>query len=136
MPPTSVNTQTITQYGVYQSTSSSTPTDIAITQNSTSLSFGGSSSPQKIQAGALLSFQSENSSVLVRFGISFISAEQACSNAEEEVSDWNWEAARSASEAKWEEVLSRVEIDTQKVNATVVELLYSSVCLCFSLLLL
>ena len=73
---------------------------------------------------------------MVRFGVSFISAEQACSNAEEEVPDWDWEAVRGASEAKWEEVLSRVEIDTQEENATVVELLYSSVCFYFSLLLL
>ena len=57
-------------------------------------------------------------------------------NAEEEVPDWDWEVVKSASEAKWEEVLSRVEIDTQKENATVVELLYSSVCFYFSLLLL
>lgn len=56
-----------------------------------------------------------------------ISADQACSNAEEEVPDWDWDTVQDASRGKWEDVLSRVEIDTEKENATVVELLYSSV---------
>ena len=59
--------------------------------------------------------------------MSFISVDQACANAEEEVPDWDWDAVQAASEQKWEDVLERIQIDTSKENATVVELLYSSV---------
>ena len=65
--------------------------------------------------------------MLVRFGVSFISVDQACANAESEIPDWDWDAVRSASVSKWEDVLSRIQVNTAKENATVVELLYSSV---------
>lgn len=63
----------------------------------------------------------------MRFGVSFINTDQACANADEEIPDWDWSAVQSASEDKWENVLERIGIDTEKENATVVELLYSSV---------
>lgn len=75
----------------------------------------------------LNSTSSPEHAVLVRFGVSFISTEQACSNAESEIPDWDWDAVLSASVDKWEEVLSRVEINTAVEDPTVVELLYSSV---------
>ena len=64
---------------------------------------------------------------MARFGVSFISVDQACANAEEEVPDWDWDTVQAASEQKWEDVLERIQIDTSKENITVVELLYSSV---------
>lgn len=75
----------------------------------------------------MLSFNTTSGSVLSRFGISFISEAQACANAEFEVPTWDWDAVQGASESKWEDVLSRVQVDTSKEDATVVELLYSSV---------
>jgi putative alpha-1,2-mannosidase len=113
-------------YGTYQSINSSDPTDIIVVQNRTALSYGYTSSPSPIQAGGLVSFASDV--VLARFGVSFISTDQACANAEEEIPDWDWDAVQGASQSKWEDVLSRVIIDTEKENATIVELLYSSVC--------
>lgn len=83
-----------------------------------------------MQAGALLSFDFASNTqraVLVRFGVSFISTDQACANAEEEIPDWDWEAVQSSSVSKWEDVLSRVETNTTVEDPTVVELLYSSV---------
>lgn len=71
--------------------------------------------------------EGDDRSVLVRFGVSFLSTEQACSNAESEIPDWDWGAVQSASVDKWEDVLSRVEINTTVEDPTVVELLYSSV---------
>lgn len=94
-----------------------------------SLSFPFITSPSPVQAGALLQFSTNSSShaVLSRFGVSFISVDQACSNAEEEVPDWDWDAVQNASLQKWEDDLERVQVDTTKENDTVVELLYSSV---------
>jgi putative alpha-1,2-mannosidase len=93
--------------------------------NSTTLAFPHTSSPSKTQAGALLSFDATQ--VIARFGVSFISSQQACSNAESEIPDWNWNGVQMASSRAWNDFLERVEIDTGKENSTVVELLYSSV---------
>lgn len=59
--------------------------------------------------------------------MSFISANQACNNAESEVPDWDWNAVQDASQSKWEDILSRVAIDVDEEDPTIVELLYSSV---------
>lgn len=79
----------------------------------------------------------QDNSVLIRFGVSFLNSEQACSNAETEVpsvkpskkssAQWDWNSVQGTSQGLWENVLQRIEIDTKKENSTVVELLYSSV---------
>ncbi|KAG9221214.1 hypothetical protein CCMSSC00406_0007388 [Pleurotus cornucopiae] len=113
-----------TSFGTFQSTSTSTPANIAVSVNSTSLSFPFTSSVNRVQAGGLVSFNS--STILARFGISFINAEQACANADAEVPTWDWDAVQTSSRNQWEDVLSRVQIDTQVEDVTVTELLYSS----------
>ncbi|KAF7369100.1 Glycoside hydrolase family 92 protein [Mycena venus] len=125
LPPQSVQSQPIVAFGTYQSTNLTSPSSITITANSTSLNFPWVSdnvSPE--QAGALISFNSNT--VLARFGVSFHNPDQACANAEEEVPDWDWDKVQSASAGAWEDVLSRVTVDTTTEDATVVELLYSS----------
>ncbi|KAI5119228.1 hypothetical protein M0805_002154 [Coniferiporia weirii] len=128
--PPGNTSQTLLQSGTYQSINSSSPTDIIVTQGANTLSFSYTTSPSTIQAGALLSFNSSSGSaprtVVARFGVSFLSTDQACSNAEEEIPDWDWDAVQSASDSKWEDVLSRIEIDLSAEDPTVVELLYSS----------
>lgn len=73
--------------------------------------------------------------VVARFGVSFHGSEQACANAEAEVPDWDFDAVQSASVGAWEDVLSRVAVDTTVEDPGVVELLYSSVSGLFKLLL-
>lgn len=127
--PSTANSQTLVQSGTFQSTNASTPNTINISTSGTLLSFPFTTSLSPVQAGALLQFSTNPSShaVLSRFGVSFISVDQACSNAEEEVPDWDWDTVQNASVQKWEDVLERVQVDTTKENDTVVELLYSSV---------
>ncbi|KAH8091050.1 glycosyl hydrolase family 92-domain-containing protein [Cristinia sonorae] len=122
--PISQNQQSIVSTGTFQSSKTSAATITITPANTSSLSFPFSSSATATQAGALLSFNS--STVLVRFGVSFLSSAQACANAEEEVPDWDWEKVMGDSVAKWEDVLSRVSVDVTKEDPTVVELLYSS----------
>ena len=126
-----MNGSALIKSGVYQSDNASSPGTINILSNQSTVSYPYTSSPSPVQAGALLSFSFPSSveqrSVLVRFGVSFIDTSQACLNAEEEVDNWDWASVQRASENKWEDVLSRIEVDTTKENATVVELLYSSV---------
>ncbi|KIK62755.1 glycoside hydrolase family 92 protein [Collybiopsis luxurians FD-317 M1] len=120
------------QYGTYQSASTSSPAvfDIALSSSSNmSLQFPFTTSVSPVQAGGLVHFNATQ--VVARFGVSMISSAQACSNAQEEVpvtkeGAWDWDAIVAASQSEWEDVLSRVQIDVEKENATIVELLYSS----------
>ncbi|KAJ3784535.1 glycoside hydrolase family 92 protein [Lentinula aff. detonsa] len=95
-----------------------------VTQNKTNLSgtYSGSS-------GALLTFQpatNGTTSVLVRVGVSFISSAQACSNAEAEISDWDFERVRSDALAQWNELLGRIQVDPTGVEEETIQLFYSS----------
>ncbi|KAJ7182732.1 glycosyl hydrolase family 92-domain-containing protein [Mycena crocata] len=117
--------QSISEFGTFQSTTLAAPRNITITANTTNLDFPLTSSVSPQQAGALISFTGSDT-VLARFGVSFHNPEQACANAEEEVPDWDWEKVQGASAGAWEDVLSRVAVDTAAEDATVVELLYSS----------
>ncbi|KAF8994041.1 glycosyl hydrolase family 92-domain-containing protein [Cyathus striatus] len=112
------------EFGTYKSESSSAANNVTISPFGTSLNFPFTSNTNAIQAGALLSFNA--SSITARFGVSFISSEQACVNANEEIPDWNWDGVQEASRSKWADVLNRVDVDTTVEDKTVVELLYSS----------
>lgn len=93
------------------------------------------------ELGALLTFPPNPSAktahtpttILARIGVSFISTDQACANAESEIPDFDFDGVRAASEAQWEELLGRVKIDTKGVSEETVELLYSSVSLLYKL---
>lgn len=65
-------------------------------------------------------------SVLVRVGVSFITEEQACSNAETEIPDFDFAGVREAAFDTWNELLGRIQVQTQGVKSEIVELLYSS----------
>ena len=78
------------------------------------------------ESGALFSFSDEPEQVIIRVGVSFVSTDQACQNAETEVGNSTFEELVSASQALWQEKLSRVEIDVKNTPANVTELLYSS----------
>ncbi|KAF8652899.1 hypothetical protein AX16_004087 [Volvariella volvacea WC 439] len=114
----------LTQFGTFQSTSTSSPSTIGIQSNTTSLNFPYTSRVNPVQAGALLSFNSDV--VLARFGVSFRGADEACQNAEEELADWDWGRVQNESKEKWETVLERVSVDVENEDPRVVELLYSS----------
>ncbi|KAJ7214338.1 glycosyl hydrolase family 92-domain-containing protein [Mycena pura] len=82
--------------------------------------------------GDLLTFPQDTGSaagttaILARVGISFVSTAQACSNAEEEIADWDFARVVSDSEDQWRDILSRVQVDTENVDDDTVTLLYSS----------
>lgn len=86
---------------------------------------------QPVQTGALVSFADSpktndgDSVITLRVGVSYVSRERACQNAESEIPEWNFNKVRKESRAKWNEKLSRLEIST-KTDDTITELLYSS----------
>jgi putative alpha-1,2-mannosidase len=84
------------------------------------------------QLGALLTFSrnpdvNKKTTILARVGVSFISAEQACSNAESEIPNFDFEGTQITARAQWNELLSRVQVGTKGVDKEIVELFYSSV---------
>ncbi|KAI0319725.1 glycoside hydrolase family 92 protein [Amylostereum chailletii] len=64
------------------------------------------------EMGALLSFQpaaSGDTVILVRTGVSFISTDQACSNAQE-INNFDFEGVRTAARQAWNDLLGRITI--------------------------
>ncbi|KAG8753287.1 hypothetical protein FRC12_011599 [Ceratobasidium sp. 428] len=110
----------VTEYGVWQGNSA--------VKGSVSLSqlYLGSVN----EAGSLVTYSSStggsNTTLLVRVGVSFISADQACASAEEEIPDFGFDRVRAESRAKWNELLGRVRVDETGVDKNTTALLYSS----------
>ncbi|KAK4249584.1 glycoside hydrolase [Corynascus novoguineensis] len=68
-------------------------------------------------AGAWLQFERPtNNSLLARVGVSFISIEQACENAEKEIADWHFERVESDARKQWREKLGVIEVDPTGVS--------------------
>ncbi|TCD68040.1 hypothetical protein EIP91_011584 [Steccherinum ochraceum] len=78
------------------------------------------------QSGALFSFSGKARQVNIRVGVSFVSTEQACQNAEEEVGSSSFEEIQTKSQGLWNDRLSKIEIDVPNTPHNVTELLYSS----------
>lgn len=78
------------------------------------------------QSGALFSYEGNPEEVILRVGISFVSTDQACANAEEEIGTSSFEEIQKASKALWQEKLSKIEIDVVNTLPNVTEMLYSS----------
>lgn len=81
--------------------------------------------------GALFTFNpapgGKATSILARVGVSFISSAQACANAQEEIPTFDFDGVHTANRAQWNDLLSRVQVDTRGVDAETTELFYSSV---------
>ncbi len=81
------------------------------------------------QKGVLLTFPSNPSglsTVLVRVGVSFISTDQACRNAEEEIPSFNFESVARSAREQWTELLNRIQVDLHGVQMEHAVLFYSS----------
>lgn len=74
-----------------------------------------------VPAGAWVQFHppDEDEQILVRLGLSYISAEQACDNAEREVpGTFDFDETKSAAEDVWRAKLGVVSVDPAGVNST------------------
>jgi putative alpha-1,2-mannosidase len=78
------------------------------------------------ESGALFSYDGKPKEVNIRVGVSFVSADQACSNAESEIGSSSFEDIVSKSKALWQEKLSKIEIDVTNTPPNITEMLYSS----------
>lgn len=85
--------------------------------------------PSARPAGGWVQFEKpdENSQILARVGMSFISAEQACGNAEREVPNWAFEAHVAAAEAAWRAKLDVISIEHGGVDVVFLTAFWSGV---------
>lgn len=68
-------------------------------------------------AGAWLQFEKpKTDSILARVGLSFISSDQACENAEREIPDFGFGKVQNAARQQWAEKLSAIEVDATGVS--------------------
>lgn len=79
--------------------------------------YGEFSAPVKIETrntknGKLLVISAPDQKVLeFRYGISFISIEQARKNLQEEIPDWNFESIKHRARDRWNEVLGQIQVE-------------------------
>ena len=87
------------------------------------------SGPRYERVGAIFSWSGSKASTLTsRIGISFVSAEKACSFKEKEISSWNVQDAVNAAVKEWnQDVFSKIQVPTDdSQNKTNLAILYSS----------
>ncbi|KAF9632850.1 putative Alpha-12-mannosidase [Lasiodiplodia theobromae] len=65
--------------------------------------------------------------VVARVGVSLISEQQACSNAESEIPDYDFEGTRSAAVDEWRQKLSPVRVSTENVDRDFLVNFYSGI---------
>ncbi|ESK92075.1 glycoside hydrolase family 92 protein [Moniliophthora roreri MCA 2997] len=78
------------------------------------------------ESGALFSYKGTPKTITLRVGVSFLSTEQACANAESEVGSSSFEDIVAKSKVLWNERLSKIEIDIANTAENVTEMFYSS----------
>jgi putative alpha-1,2-mannosidase len=67
--------------------------------------------------------------ILARVGVSFISTDQACANAESEIPDFDFDSVTATSRSAWNDILGRIQVNTAGVSENITTLFYSSVSL-------
>ncbi len=81
-----------------------------------------------LPGGAFVRFESPQDPVIARVGLSFISSDQACSNAETEIPSFDFDAVESAATDAWREKLSPIVVSTGRgVDPDQIKNLYSGI---------
>lgn len=65
--------------------------------------------------------------VQARVGVSFISPDQACSHAESEISDFDFDSTRQTAVDQWNEKLSPIRVSRNGVKPSVLTNFYSGI---------
>lgn len=77
-----------------------------------------------IQAGGFVRFNA-SSTILARVGVSLISSEQACRNAERELPDWNFNKTTSTATDAWRKKLAPISIDAGGADVSLLQTFFS-----------
>lgn len=80
-----------------------------------------------LPGGAFVRFKTANAPILARVATSFISSEQACSHAEAEIPDFDYDTVAAAATDAWREKLSPITVSTAGVDQSFVTNFYSGI---------
>ncbi|KAM0261501.1 hypothetical protein ACHAQJ_002183 [Trichoderma viride] len=79
-----------------------------------------------VPGGAFVQFSKpSNNQILARVGLSFISTNQACSNAQSEIPSFDFQGTLDTAEDAWRKKLGVVEVDNTGVNTSILTTFYS-----------
>ncbi|RDW65728.1 glycoside hydrolase family 92 protein [Aspergillus mulundensis] len=98
-----------------------------IGQSTVSVSINSSYSASQFSAGTFVRFDSVSADDVIsaRVGVSFISVEQACSNAEKEQPDFDFDATVAAAETAWRKKMDVITIDAEGVSTDLQKVFWS-----------
>ena len=104
------------QEGGLQSAEKGVVTGRESVEGLTSYIFGEFSAPVRVEAGSpgkrgRLAVTAETKSLEFRYGVSFISVEQAEKNLRREIPDWGFDRVKDAAKARWNETLGRIAVE-------------------------
>ncbi|KAL7619729.1 hypothetical protein AAE478_010271 [Parahypoxylon ruwenzoriense] len=80
-----------------------------------------------LPGGAFVRFESAETAVLARVGLSFLSSEQACLNAESEIPDYNFDEIEKTASDAWGQKLSPITVSAGGVNEEYLKNFYSGI---------
>ena len=96
------------------------PKNISVTEDGINIQ------PQILPAGVYTWFNApKNNQLLARVGVSFISVEKACSNAEREIPNFDFSSIESSATDAWADKLSVVSVEAEGVNDTLRRVFWS-----------
>lgn len=96
------------------------------TLNSTVLSLDGSRPASSFSGGTFARFHApEDGVLLARVGVSFMSVDQACANAENEQPDFDFPATVAAAESAWRKKLRPITVDAEGVSSDLQKVFWS-----------
>lgn len=79
-----------------------------------------------VPGGAFVQFNKpSNNQILARVGLSFISVNQACSNAQSEIPNFDFQGTLDTAEDAWRQKLGVVQVDNTGVDASILTTFYS-----------
>ncbi|KAF2805378.1 uncharacterized protein BDZ99DRAFT_541245 [Mytilinidion resinicola] len=80
-----------------------------------------------LPGGGFIRFASANEPVLTRLGLSLINSDRACSHAEAEIPNFDFDAAQKAAVSAWRSKLSPIKISTTGVSSSMLTNFYSGI---------
>lgn len=88
------------------------------TRQTVHLQADGTNTASSLSAGTFARFHSpRNNTILARVGVSFISASQACANAEKEQPDFDFDGTVAGAESAWRKKLNVISVDADGVSS-------------------
>lgn len=80
-----------------------------------------------LPGGGFIRFAQGTSEVLARMGVSFISSDQACSNAESEIPNYDFDSVQTAAVDAWRAKLSPIVVSRTRVDSSYLTNFYSGI---------